>query len=160
MKNTVSCDAYCELQNSVNHRIFECKWLSWGLLRSRSVWAFANWLSVVVRNGKSEELQCAIAMRRTPWIDAPADFDVPVQRNVVTTSRMAALLHLLKTAGSGRWPDIRKRPSAPLIRPGYPLNLSILTSRGKETSMATILLSVSTNTFCRDLTSDDFGVYV
>ena len=29
MKNAASCDKYCELQNSVNHRIFERKWRSW-----------------------------------------------------------------------------------------------------------------------------------
>ena len=31
------CDALCKLQNSVNHRVFECKWRSWGLPKEKVV---------------------------------------------------------------------------------------------------------------------------
>ena len=37
MKNAAKCESHCELQNSVNQQVFECKWYRKLCLRYTSV---------------------------------------------------------------------------------------------------------------------------
>ena len=142
MKNVAKCDTWCELQNPVNHRVFERKLRPKPLGRGHVCMgvthrvASLNLIVYKTSQGKGERILASRALRRG-WLktESPAkDARQVVVDNKALASRRA---HVLRWVGS-RDPDAsRLKPKAlrprPHVRRDYPLSLSISISGGKET---------------------------
>ena len=142
MKNVAKCDTWCELQNPVNHRVFERKLrpkpsgrghVCLGVTRrcpptkppSRS------WRGEGGPWGAENDLPCALRPAVGPKIESP-----------VTSSWQQVVDHSVpppRASDTHRDSDrppmrpSRVPPTRPQVRRGYPLSLSISISGGKET---------------------------
>ncbi|KAG4108957.1 hypothetical protein GLYMA_U007802v4 [Glycine max] len=128
MKNVAKCDTWCELQNPVNHRVFERKLRPKPLGRGHACLgvthrfpnatcnnvaarAPASWLVEIWVHGR---------LRRDKMVDEPRSRPItcePVSSGPIDDPLRARTL-----------------PTRPQVRRGYPLSLSISISGGKETN--------------------------
>ena len=135
MKNVAKCDTWCELQNPVNHRVFERK------LRPKPLGRGHACLGVTRRCPPSPP-SGASAGGRWPPVRHPARLaQMPSPRrrtprqSVVDKPRLP-VVRFRRAAGGSRPSFALLRQSSstrPQVRRGYPLNLSISISGGKET---------------------------
>ena len=137
MKNVAKCDTWCELQNPVNHRVFERK------LRPRPSGRGHACLGVTPRcpaptrplvKGRGVGTGRMMASR-VPRHAAGINTGSPA----ASASTIGGCLDLgfLSCAGvvvgASRCASVPVLPTRPQVRRGYPLNLSISISGGKET---------------------------
>ncbi len=136
MKNVAKCDTWCELQNPVNHRVFERK------LRPKP-------------SGRGH-VCLGVTHRRPPLPPFPgpewgADDDLPSSLRLAVGLKFESLVAPSwqqvvdrSVPRHARWTCIETRretpthpsevlPARPQVRRGYPLSLSISISGGKET---------------------------
>ena len=135
MKNVAKCDTWCELQNPVNHRVFErklrpkpsgrghvCLGVTHRVAPSKSLWTCE-------RGGKWSPV--CICARGWPKYD-PTSMDVTNSGGCILN--LAIVCHYIGRQASsytnGAFGCLRPRPQ---VRRDYPLSLSISISGGKET---------------------------
>ena len=132
MKNVAKCDTWCELQNPVNHRVFERK------LRPKPLGRGHVCLGVTRRcpprplpesggtDGDSRALRRAVGINNKSSAANAATIG-GCQTSVSCRARVVPdFFHLMRVGSSA----LSTRPQ---VRRGYPLNLSISISGGKET---------------------------
>lgn len=136
MKNVAKCDTWCELQNPVNHRVFERK------LRPKPLGRGHVCLGVTQRcppsqprprgeEGADAGLPCA-TVRGWPKCGSPATSAAaiggcPTLGSLLRARIAVAALQRPQCAANAA------SPTRPQVRRGYPLSLSISISGGKET---------------------------
>ncbi|KAI5581154.1 hypothetical protein BDE02_08G203000 [Populus trichocarpa] len=134
MKNVAKCDTWCELQNPVNHRVFERK------LRPRPLGRGHVCLGVthrrphsprLTRRGRilvSRALPLAAGPKSSPRRRSPRR--AVVERPSDTVVRPPVAPGISQTLGHRPSKMLSLRPQ---VRRDYPLSLSISISGGKET---------------------------
>ncbi|KAM7460465.1 hypothetical protein LguiB_036179 [Lonicera macranthoides] len=139
MKNVAKCDTWCELQNPVNHRVFERK------LRPKPLGRGHVCLGVTHRVAPPTPLPTRVASGggRGQWPPVPPGAAGPKSSPRRRTSRRVVVVTFLlsRRAVPRRSGDqvtlTRRRTTAlrprPQVRRDYPLSLSISISGGKET---------------------------
>ena len=132
MKNVAKCDTWCELQNPVNHRVFERK------LRPKPLGRGHVCLGVTRRcpprplpesGGTDGDLPCASRAVGLN-IESPATGAATIGGCETSVSCRARVRRGLSRTLCVGHPTLSTRPQ---VRRGYPLNLSISISGGKET---------------------------
>ena len=133
MKNVAKCDTWCELQNPVNHRVFERKLRPKPLGRGHVCLGVTH--LVVTRTRRVREtdvgLPCpcgAAGLNASPRLGTSRQVVVEILNSfaVLTTPVAGERLKRPKSPEKG----LRLRPQ---VRRDYPLSLSISISGGKET---------------------------
>ena len=132
MKNVAKCDTWCELQNPVNHRVFERK------LRPKPLGRGHVCLGVTHRRPhptlSPEGTGCVARIARGwPKIESSA---TTVPRRSVVTLRAASFVVARYRRPRLSDPSCTANTvlaSRPQVRRDYPLSLSISISGGKET---------------------------
>lgn len=151
MKNVAKCDTWCELQNPVNHRVFERKLRPKPLGRGHVCMGVTHRVAPTstacpraraARRGADVGLPCLaarLAQKRSPprgthgkwWLikrpSRPAVRQIP--RGI---PRVTLTARPRRPARKWRPPTAAPRPR-PHVRRDYPLSLSISISGGKET---------------------------
>ncbi|KAK1257734.1 hypothetical protein QJS04_geneDACA020380 [Acorus gramineus] len=145
MKNVAKCDTWCELQNPVNHRVFERK------LRPRPIGSRARLpgrhafrrsaASSPPDGGDRPGCGCWPSVPRGRSAETQGPLRVAARhcgglRGRVPTSGVGCLARPRVTAGPReRTPPLPQRQcgSRPQVRRGHPLSLSISISGGEET---------------------------
>lgn len=136
MKNVAKCDTWCELQNPVNHRVFERKLRPRLLAEGTSAWAsrIATPPTTTVVEGRmmvSRASPGAVGLNKEPkasvcrgdrWRTRPRPWNQPVAHTFEYRARRTHCCRL-----------VASQTLRPQVRRGYPLNLSISISGGKET---------------------------
>jgi hypothetical protein len=131
MKNVAKCDTWCELQNPVNHRVFERKLRPKPLGRGHVCLGVTQCCPPNLEGERADAgLPCfcfAVGRNASPRRRMP-------QQSVVLQPSVPCCVH-----GLPLWHDRPQcaanaaLPTRPQVRRGYPLNLSISISGGKET---------------------------
>ena len=125
MKNVASCDKQCELQNSVNHQIYECKLHSLDIQGA----CLSEHCVKPTHSGMTREP----LMFGDAWLSMYLN-SIAIAK--VVFGRLSQPLSLLKTTKAIQFSSWIKRADYQelwlQIREDYPLNLSILISGGKE----------------------------
>ena len=134
MKNVAKCDTWCELQNPVNHRVFERK------LRPKPLGRGHVCLGVTQKLPPPTTI--AVRLRGGGW--PPADercgwpkhepAGVPPSRSSVESRHKLPDAQDPPATNDPRASEHRPLPTRPQVRRGYPLSLSISISGGKETN--------------------------
>lgn len=141
MKNVAKCDTWCELQNPVNHRVFERKLRPKPLGRGHVCLGVTHRVAPPCALRVGERILASRAPRGRGWLktESPAE---DARRVVVYTldpyvascARPASVpARATLTSASSfvlRTTALRPRPQ---VRRDYPLSLSISISGGKET---------------------------
>lgn len=129
MKNVAKCDTWCELQNPVNHRVFERKLRPKPFGRGHACLGVTHCASPKARPLASGERLASRAHCRVVGRKASPRLRVSRQA-LVDTQIVHSVAH--------QFPDRLRRPlekfSRPQVRRDYPLSLSISISGGKETN--------------------------
>ena len=140
MKNVAKCDTWCELQNPVNHRVFERKLRPKPFGRGHVCLGFTH--RVAPRPALSERAGSGDWPPVRHWCAAGPNAiprRLASRQVVVEHSISCAVVPLCRSYGCRkmtlRWrgltaPHLRPRPQ---VRRDYPLSLSISISGGKET---------------------------
>jgi hypothetical protein len=141
MKNVAKCDTWCELQNPVNHRVFERKLRPKPSGRGHVCMGVTHSVAPtpLVGRGADSGPPCA-PVRGRPKIrprgrEMPRRLVVYVAALCRRTSRRA-FRGPLESKGPSRalrWCGGASQPLRPHVRRDYPLSLSISISGGKET---------------------------
>ncbi|WZZ14907.1 hypothetical protein YC2023_107996 [Brassica napus] len=120
MKNVAKCDTWCELQNPVNHRVFERK------LRPKPSGRGHVCLGVTHRRPPHplEDMGRKLISRVLPHADV---------KSVLTCSGEFNSRHIVRRSGPKALDD-PKSSTRPQVRRDHPLSLSISISGGKETN--------------------------
>ena len=135
MKNVAKCDTWCELQNPVNHRVFERK------LRPKPLGRGHVCLGVTQRCPPNLDLRgeegadaglpratvCGWLKCGSPATSAAAIGGCPTLGSLLRARIAVAALQRPRCAAGAA------SPTRPQVRRGYPLSLSISISGGKET---------------------------
>ncbi|GMJ15795.1 hypothetical protein HRI_005248700 [Hibiscus trionum] len=140
MKNVAKCDTWCELQNPVNHRVFERKLRPKPLGRGHVCLGVTHRCPHPTLTPAGNRLRCGRTMasrahtaRGWPKIESSA---TTVPRRSVVMLRAASFL-VARSRRSGLSDPFCAASTAlasrPQVRRDYPLNLSISISGGKET---------------------------
>lgn len=143
MKNVANCDTWCELQNPVNHRVFERKLRPKPLGRGHvclgvthrvapphprpervagRAWGGGSWLPVLRRG--QPKTRFPRRGRRDKWWSSRLN----------ASRRQAAPRRAFGPCERESLPEGRSPRPRPQVRRGYPLSLSISISGGKETN--------------------------
>ena len=138
MKNVANCDTWCELQNPVNHRVFERKLRPKPLGRGHVCLGVThrvapphlapNGTGAVRGGGKWPPVLVAAGLNPSPSLRTSRQVVVETLSSNACRAHPAAE-ETPKTLRQDRLP--RPRPQ---VRRGYPLSLSISISGGKETN--------------------------
>jgi hypothetical protein len=139
MKNVAKCDTWCELQNPVNHRVFERK------LRPKPLGRGHVCLGVTHRCPPHTSLRERVFGRGRKLASRARLASRLAQKRVLGCERrnirwlssircpVARALARHETLGDPQRAFNSALPTRPQVRRGYPLNLSISISGGKET---------------------------
>lgn len=138
MKNVAKCDTWCELQNPVNHRVFERKLRPKPLGQGTSAWASRIASPPLPRpHGAGTAGGRTLASRAPARAAGPngiprrcSSRPVVVELSTRVLSCEAASSARASSWTQGRFQRFRPRPQ---VRRDYPLSLSISISGGKET---------------------------
>ncbi|KAL2246091.1 UNVERIFIED_CONTAM: hypothetical protein Sindi_2877300 [Sesamum indicum] len=132
MKNVAKCDTWCELQNPVNHRVFERKLRPKPLGQGTSAWA-----SRIASPPRPSRGGGHWPPVRTPRAVGPNAIPRRRSSRPVVVERSTRVLSCPRSASSARasrWTQRRQRlRPRPQVRRDHPLSLSISISGGKET---------------------------
>ena len=135
MKNVAKCDTWCELQNPVNHRVFERKLRPKPLGRGHVCLGVTQRCPPNLRLGREEGadagLPCA-AVRGWPKRGSPATSAAAIGGCQTLGSPLRVRIAVAALQRPQRAADAAS-PTRPQVRRGYPLSLSISISGGKET---------------------------
>ena len=133
MKNVAKCDTWCELQNPVNHRVFERK------LRPKPLGRGHACLGVTRRcpphlllRDCGGRMMASRAPRRAVGINTKSSATHATTIGGCETS-VARRVRSSRIEGSKKCSALARLSTRPQVRRGYPLNLSISISGGKET---------------------------
>ena len=131
MKNVAKCDTWCELQNPVNHRVFERKLRPKPSGRGHVCLGVTHRVAPAPLRGSGAEtgLPCAPARGRPKR--RPRGREKP--RRLVVYQRPSAAKHRVASRAAAVSAKGPRPPLRPQIRRDYPLSLSISISGGKET---------------------------
>ncbi|PIN12321.1 hypothetical protein CDL12_15068 [Handroanthus impetiginosus] len=142
MKNVAKCDTWCELQNPVNHRVFERKLSPKPLGRGHVCLGISHCVAplpllVSRRRGRkmaSRALSCAAGPNTIPRRCTSRPVVVETSTRVLLCETASSDRHHQRPIGaliaSTHARCFRPRPQ---VRRDYPLSLSISISGGKET---------------------------
>ena len=133
MKNVAKCDTWCELQNPVNHRVFECKLCPKPFGRGHICLGVTHHCPPNSSSGRAKVSlpcvpTCSISPKASPQQQVPRQSVVFLPSFLVmhASSPKHTLLPLRVVASTAF-------PTRPQVRRDYPLSLSISISEGKET---------------------------
>ena len=133
MKNVAKCDTWCELQNPVNHRVFERK------LRPKPLGRGHACLGVTRRcppkpprelGGTDDGLPCAPSCG---WHKKQVPGDQRHDNRWLSNLCCLSCVRVERGLNEPCCIDSSMLSTRPQVRRGYPLNLSISISGGKET---------------------------
>lgn len=135
MKNVAKCDTWCELQNPVNHRVFERKLRPKPLGRGHVCLGVTHLVATPslaprgARTGAAEDGPPCHSAR-------PAQTRVPGagRRDDVVVELLSTIDVAARPGGTPRPRGLRAPRTRPQVRRDYPLSLSISISGGKETN--------------------------
>lgn len=135
MKNVAKCDTWCELQNPVNHRVFERKLRPKPLGRGHVCLGVTQRCPPNLRLGREEGadagLPCA-TVRGWPKRGSPATSAAAIGGCQTLGSPLRVRIAVAAPQRPQCVADAAS-PTRPQVRRGYPLSLSISISGGKET---------------------------
>lgn len=133
MKNVAKCDTWCELQNPVNHRVFERKLRPKPLGRGHVCLGVTRRCPPIPFGGRTGRMMALPCAQSRGWPK------YQVLGDLRRDNRWLSNLGVLSRARFDRGASLHVRvvhptlSTRPQVRRGYPLNLSISISGGKET---------------------------
>jgi hypothetical protein len=135
MKNVAKCDTWCELQNPVNHRVFERKLRPKPLGRGHVCLGVTQKLPqpTSIHRGAVAGRRMASRRRALRLAQTRARGSPPSRSPVESRHKLPDAQDPPATSDP-RASEHRPLPTRPQVRRGYPLSLSISISGGKETN--------------------------
>uniref|UniRef100_A0A0D2ZPC5 Uncharacterized protein n=1 Tax=Brassica oleracea var. oleracea TaxID=109376 RepID=A0A0D2ZPC5_BRAOL len=129
MTNVAKCDTWCELQNPVNHRVFECKLHPKTSGRGHVCLGVTNHCPPILLRIWDRSCSSVCYRMRLAKIQAKD------ARNVLTCGGEFNFCHIVRRSGPKALAlDDPKSSTRPQVRRDHPLSLSISISGGKETN--------------------------
>lgn len=134
MKNVAKCDTWCELQNPVNHRVFERKLRPKPLGRGHACLGVTRRCSPAPPSGASGGGRWPPVRRTRGWHKCRVLGDERHDNRWLSNLGCPLCAFVApRAARDARCPASAGLSTRPQVRRGYPLNLSISISGGKET---------------------------